>query len=610
LAPRHRSKGWLVVAALPLAWGCSQGPDEVVRQVRVNASNDCQQQQYLLDGTLTEFIATGDFQSNPANPTQEQDPLGPGITLAKIPPSTREMTINIGQTPSTWLGITPVAPAGDVDIFAWPFETPCSFSKTLQPLGSTDGTSMGPIDADGQRLLIVGSTVPPFVADMSTGVVTQVPLTQTLNRSRAGASITVYGTGALVAGGRDPNGSFPGVNVFLDADVFQPSSTNPPGSFRLLALRAPRADHGAATLQTGQTLLVGGRDDQGAALSSMEVRDTDDTGALAAVSLKEARFLPTVLRLPDGHILVAGGFAAASQPSGALEWFDAAVSQSLQATDLPSCALSAEQGFVPLVGGAVLAVTGAMPSPTCTNVYVVRADGTLDSAPPLPTQATRVRLFAGVDGQPILWTGSAFMQWQPWQGTFTALTSHERTYGEPTTAIASFEPGLAFWLANDSELWGMRAGARGPYATDESALLVSSPLHTAPDRLASSDGAQFTSGQGVTLANGAEVWVTDATYGDVTIDVVSGPFVSVLLRDGSEPDAVVGGQGGCPLGILPVGDLHVERRGATVRFLGAESSLVDCTTLSPTARVSIGLRGPPMGQAPSVVTSLTVSRAP
>ena len=118
----------------------------------------------------------------------------------------------------------------------------------------------------------------------------------------------------------------------------------------------------------------------------------------------------------------------------------------------------------------------------------------------------------------MLFADDGAWRWEPWNNSFTALPAAAEGLNAPV-AVASPDPGLALWLGSDSQVWGMRFDTRNLYATDQGTtrLLGTNTSEFAPDRLvnvADTSGdidVTFHANVGVTLQNGASVFLTDAT---------------------------------------------------------------------------------------------------
>jgi hypothetical protein len=603
-----------------IACGASTPP----RLVTVYALSTCP----APSGSNATYQATGDF----SPPPQQGEPLtNPPYALSKLPADTRSMLVEV----EGFAGVSLVDETGAVDVLALPFlpfPKPCALPGQVNtPAASlTDpGETMGLIDAH-HALIVGGSSAAPLasVIDLGTGSIAAA-LPQ-LAVPRNDASVTAFGTGALVAGGTDPTNEL----VEATAEVYVPSSNGGVGGFEpsgAVFLGGPRTKHGAVQLPTGETLLIGGFDGM-QVLSSLEfvapgasTSKVVETGSPPrAVTLAIPRSRPTVFLLPTGQVFVGGGFDEKGQPIASVEWLDADLNK-LQSSAYvpfasPLCMTSEAQGFAPLESGAVLAVFGDAPLPGCSNVLVVRAptspgEQVYETATALsPPPTAPMLLFAGAESSPVLLTSEGAEQWGPWRGGFTPLLGIGTSSSLPTLAMLSADPGLALWVEEDSFVHALRFSARNVYSTDtagQPALLgddVNDPNEFAPDRLVGADVSS--EGPGVALQNSASVFLTDATFADVSIEFSASGPLELVLRDNVLGTPFYFFQGTClpPLGSLPT-SLQVVRTGSTVKAGVTGQSVADCMTgLMANERVAIGFQGPGPGEGTATVSSVTVRR--
>ncbi len=564
--------------------------------------------------------ATGDF-SPPAD--QAISLTSAGASLSELPPAARSMLVEA----TGFEGVSLVDPAGPVDVLVLPNQEACHLSKSVNPpvSGADPGASFGRIDAHHALLVGGGSEAdPPSVIDLGTGGIASASPSLVLARNTA--SVTPFGTGALVAGGSGPPGSTP-PGPFDTAEVYRAAPGGGVGGFMpspLILAGGPRASHGAVQLATGETLLIGGTDGVHA-LSSLEyVSPGAAKSVLLSLALSTARVAPSVFRLPTGKIFVGGGFDAMGTPIASVEWLDGdhlIDGASSVIPPIPLCMTATAQGFAPLEGGAVLAVFGAAPPVSCSNVLVIRPDFTVDPAAPLsPPPSPPMLLFPGARSGPVLLTTDQARRWNAWPvksdqtDEWDALDPRAvPTESEPTTTLFSADPGFGLWLGSDALVWGLRFDRRNAYSTDP-LLLSESTSATAPDRLLPSPDVEFTSVPGLTLRNGASVFVTDATFADATIDftAVAGPFRLILRDNDTGLEFEVGKEGSCFETDLPMATpIRVVRQGATLS--AGLSAVVPFTPVScsvpawfATARIAVGFRGPPTGS--STIRALSVER--
>ena len=548
-------------------------------------------------GARVTYTGLGDFQPMSA-PTETAALGSKGFSLTALPAATREVVMGPVGDGAPWAGAAAVPDRGNLTLLALPMDRACSLSREVN-LGGVGGTAIGMIDP--AHALVVGGEIPPFIADLGTGIVTQLPSTAA-TPFRAYATVTPFGSGALVAGGVDTTT----LEALGNAVVYTPGPGGAVGTFGA-PINLPanqRKKHGAVVLADGRTLLVGGVSDLGTLVATIEALDpTQPTNVRAVATLVVPRVLPTVLLLPTGQIFIGGGFGRDGSPVTTIEWLSADLSP---AGTIDLCQAGTVQGFAPTEEGAVLAVMGPEAgSATCSNVHLVRPF-VAEEAPILDPPPTRIQMFTGPEGSPVILTDRAALRWNPWTTTFTSLGAHAAGMSTPTTASVSASPGLALWLGEDSHLWALRFDTRGPFATDfdHPTYLDTDDLDTAPDRIPSDAGVTFSVRQGARLAAGATVFLTDATYETVTASVAlpQGGEVVFVLRD------VNGHELTCATSDVPPGGVaELSRNGGVVAAGMATRAPVPCTgSLDASVRVAIGLRGPAGGA--SIVRALTVMR--
>jgi len=608
-------RSWLRVSVLAMvtaaaAAACGEDATVESRTVTFHAPANCQ----VGASPYAILFAAGDFQPQSASAVTGQiflDQLG--ATLAAMPATTRELGVAVTADSAGllfWRGRSNVAPAGDVDVLLWPSTGGCSLSQPVDdPLRDRTDPAVGALD--WRRVLVAGgaadSVVPAsFVADLATGVLSHVD--NDLLVPRAKATVTTFGAGALVAGGARPDNG----ELLASAEVF--SGTDFDGV--LIPLSEGRASHAAVVLTTGETLLVGGTGNRGA-LATLEVVDpkTRRVRTAGLAHLDAPRSKPFALRLASGEILVAGGTDDKGNPVGSLEWLSFDGREHKQTRPFPA---SLTQGFVALPGGGALAVLSPpTPTPDFKNVWVISADRTADAATSIAGTLREVRLFPGSAGSPVLYTGDNWLRWQPWLGEFGLMAEVASGRGPDRDTLVSPDLGLAAWVSVDNghaTLFGLRFDARGAYTTDSARgpLLAGSTVFLAPDRLVapSATPIAYEPDRGLLLDTGATAFLTDSTFASFALDLtVTGPAPIVVLRDEAGVELEVGG-GTCPI-VVPDGTtlLHVERDGAAVTVTVGTDAPKPCrTTVSPDARLSVGLRGGSSGDRSSGKNLLVTRR--
>ena len=629
----HRSK-WglrreasaLAALAVTAASACDRAPQVTTRTVTLHAPKSCITPQTPLDGqAYVQFDALGDFDP-PAQAAATGGLLGAlGTQLTGIEDDAQALVVEATEADREWQGVGDIPVTGDIDVLVTPTLTACPLTTPAMSPGGRSGAVLAPFGV--QQVMLVGgvggsgslaptSLPPTYIVNLSTGAIAQA--NPDLRTPRSRAAVTAFGSGALVAGGVDPQSGGSALDMVLDtAEVFDPTlggfdQQNP------ILLSEARADPGAAVLATGETVLVGGVGADGTTvLASMEIVDpvTRTVRSTNVAQLSVARSAPTVLLLASGEILVVGGVDGSGNPVNTLEWFSADVSQEELSTQLVT---GQAQSALALEGGGALVVIAppASADSSFENVWRIDADGALEAAQSIQGALTQPVLFGAAAGAPLLWTGDRWLRWQPWDGSFGEANTLQNTPTSVGAVVASPDSGLAFWLdATDLALTALRFDTQGEYSALPGPLLAGDDMNTAPDRLASPGVVTFDPSTGVTLAAGASVFVTDRTYADVTIDVdqPTGEPVLVVLRDPTGTELEVGGET-CP-GALSgtsagqASTLHVQRTGATVTWSLGSGAPATCTTgVAAGARLSIGLRGPE-GATEGVASDLLIARS-
>jgi hypothetical protein len=615
----------------PAIASCSKSPIVEERAIVVHAPNACpvaENEAYSL------FYAVGDFEPK-ANP-----PAAAGVFLRdhghampELPATARAIVVDISQGDLEWRGFSQIDPSGPVDVLVWPDAKSCSLTRDVE---RRDGATFAVFD---QHFMIAGgraedgSQVPhTFVGDLATGVITELAVGLATRRSNP--SITAFRStgaadapsGALIAGGHDPDSDTGGVplRALSTAEVYVPKVGAPGdvGEFdaNRIDLSEPRARHGAVVLASGETLLVGGAGPAGP-LRTMEIVDPTTRRARTAgvALLRVARTNPTVLRLANGEVLVAGGVDAEGRPIPTLEWFSPDASlPTKQPVDLVT---GVERAFVPLEAGGALAIV--RPSTNTTDfktVWVVSADGTLEPGEALdPSVLDVVRLFPGAGGAPALWTGRRWMRWSPWLARFEPManapdSTSPDSPGPQLDRIGSGDPGLSLWLdiraSGTMNVVGFRFATRTAFDLVPKPLLLDGTDLFAPDRSAALAGSsiRFDRELGLVLGAGASAFLTDFTFADFVADLdVTSVAPSVVLRSERGTELEVGGAS-CPFAQSAHQSLRVNRSGTRVSFSMDGAAERACeTALERDARVTLGLRGP-QGASFGSAKNLRISR--
>jgi hypothetical protein len=635
-APRCWPRAVLAALTLPLFAGCaSHGSSD--RLVQVNALLSCPPD----PAEVATFEAQGDF---PADTTVGLKLSVPFVALP-LPTDMQSLLVDVGSVTGGLWGVADVPTEGDINLLLWSNTAPCNVTATTD--GVVQGESLGMSDAT-HELLVNDKGI--FLLDLTTGLLVEQPNAHLGAQPRLNAAITPFGSNALIAGG---TATTMGGGVLPTAEVFVPGTDGASGtiSTNAVLLNEPRAEPGALFVSTGpltgDTVLVGGF--PGSPSFTVEYVDPNThASTIASGTLRTARTAPTVLQLTNGVFFVGGGFDSNGAPVSTVEWFDNILGRNLTQTanqvDLaPPPAKDAGAGsdagtgptatqymFAPLAGGAVLAVTAWNEGELEPNVQVLGAcieNGlycfpTLTPAVPLdasqrPTAASAA-LFAAANSSPVLWTGTSWLRWDPWQDSFQPMNPASSGVGPAGFATLAADPGLATWVTNDGHVAGFRYDTRGPYTSDSQIdqentapdRVVAPSLVSAPAAIWGAPGYQA----GLTLTNSAtgstlpaQVFVTDATFDDFTITATMLNAAGVILRDATGGEYVVGSD--CPYVAFPgVGTYEITRSGPNLTVTLAGSGQPNtCRPSNLSGRLSIGFEA--LDQ-PTTLQEISITRAP
>jgi hypothetical protein len=535
--------------------------ETVTRFVNLHATGSCP----VPDKTFGKYMATGDFEPLAANLAQQ--PLETdvaGQTIDGVPGNVKSLAV-LG-TP--WLGATLVPDTGDVDILLVPASSSCALNGN----GVGFANQMVFAAVSSTTLIASGATVnnllPSFVINLGTGRVAR--MATGMGKPRTNAAVAALGDGrALVIGGKVTSITEPSIEIFEESKGdFDATTFN---------LQTPRSDHGAVALVNGDVFVAGGQDVQGLVLPTERLH-FDGTSWRSnqgsTPSLAQKRTSPFVLRLADGTIMVGGGLDENGVPVKLVEFFSADGTTPLQTTNVPATGTNA---FVALDGGGALFVDALAP----WHAWFVAPNVSVQITQDITALLTDVKLFAHDQGGALLWTGSAWLVFDPWSGVFSALANAPTTGPALTSPIAFGEPGMRAWVSLDGSVSVWRDSVRNAFATDADPYLVTDTSRMSPDQL---PAPSFTNGA-LPLDSTHAAFVSDARYLDVAVDVEGGAHVVIRAPSG---EVEVGDGKNCA--IQPSGTLHVERHGAVVSF-SQGGPLVPCAAIDPSARVAVGVRG-------------------
>jgi len=605
-----------IIAAALLA-ACGQGAEPEPRRIVPHALSGC----HVAANETLVFTALGDFGGTYAAS------IGDLAVNRELSLPRTLLGVESASFPPGYRGVGYGGPPDDVHLTIWrtsdacdalPFDLPTESGSLVPP--SQGGTAMTAF-ANGGAVMVAGLDPPAgaavnssaFALAWSAGTGERLaPIGMGAHR-RAFASATEFGEGALVAGGVDtkylPGRPVDSALVFRDGGFQEPP----------IILGDARARHGAVVLGDGETLLVGGEGDDGRAMASFVAiapgtgSDLGQARIFGLGALARARKSPTLLRLANDRILVAGGVDDAGQPVTSLEWFEESGAPCTQgnspcSTD-PPWSPWANRAFVALAGGSALAAGGVDPvtGQLETDVWWITPEGdALSLAPLSPSQrgsAKVLRLVAGADQSPWLWNGDAWIRFDPWQGSFVVPdAAPDDGPDDDLPAPVAVDPGLFMWLrrstAGDSSarLRGFRHGVRGPFARDLAPLIFADTVHVAPDRPPGPTGEIYFDGEWLQLKSDGPrspgVVVTDTLYGDFDLSVQASGDALPLLDIGK----LALGSTACPWpSAAPTSGatstVSVRRKGRSLDVqVDARASGRNCE--SPDGRVGIAIRAP------------------
>jgi hypothetical protein len=570
-----------LLACIAVAAGCDK-TETVTRVVNLHVTAACP----VPGGSYGQYVATGDYAPAARSALIPTDQPGP--TIDGIPADVQSLAL-LATPPddSQWLGVTLVPPSGDLDMLLLPAASACALNAKV---GFADGMVFGAASAGAMIATgaVVNATQQPktYLVNLDTGRVGAMQVG--LHHARLHAGIAPFGDAGqvLVAAGVTASTPVP----LEDAEVYDPATGDIDP--KVIDHVDARQDFAAVTLASGDVLLVGGRSAAGPVLGCERVvYDADSanwTTTTAGMPVLESggRTNPYALRLADGTVLVGGGFDDAGVAVPGVLFFGPDAATSLAPTSVPA---RSKHAFVALEGGGALFVTApeAGDPSDFQRAWFVTPGASTPIVPDVTTELDDVKLFAHAGGGALLWTGKKWLVFDPWTG-FAPLAPSPASGPDAASPVAAAGPGLRAWVGLDGTVSVWRDSARNAFATDDPYLTPASrTAMLAPDAW---PPPPFDPTLGLALQPGRTVFVADARYLDVAVDVDSssgGPPLVVLRSPNAEVE--VGGAS-CPYPPTSASHVHVERRGAFVSYsLGGPLS--PCATLASDARVAVGVRG-------------------
>jgi hypothetical protein len=621
-----------------------------------------------------DLAALGDFPTS--NRTSESLALDAAGTELAFPANmlALEATASADLATEPYLGFSERL-ADRFDFLLWPEATACDLFRPESGdsfPGALGGEALGFSPSSG-LVVLAGSNdassaaiVGALTFDTHTGAsyVVDPGKRQVLSVPRAFASVTDFAGKVLVAGGENPihDPAQPASILRDSAEVYDPLSQ----SFEpdLVTLAEATSRQAAATLESGETILLGGRDQRSDASSVVQVVSPETRVSKLIDSLAVGRNSPIALRLTDGRILVASGTDADGHPIGVLE-SRAPDASRLDAPWDGSSSLPPryDRAFVALPGGAALAVGGCedraeLPGEDCAawcnrgcpptpdpstnqsyDAFWLAADG---SIVPLdfPLSAPKPVLAQGSDGRPWLLASDvdqfnqplpgafALYRFDPWQKRFDPVDT-DLGFDESLSAsrLVSTGPDAFVWFGADSVgpvVHGVRLGTRSAFTSDVPLVGLHDgslrPAHLAPDHAPEGNVSyDATLSKLLFAALGAGstpacVWIADAEYGDFSAQVAFSTDISPALRLGSQLLSDVDSAGSSPTCQLPAvspnsaaSSITLRRKAGHLTFgIGAMSASCDLDAATALERLPFGVCQSELG--PVEVTQITVTR--
>ena len=251
-------------------------------------------------------------------------------------------------------------------------------SLTYQWQASPDGTSWTDVSGATGATLTQGATAITDNGSRFRGVVsnsagsatssaatlivtaapsTFTPLTPTLKTGRATHAATLLASGQVLITGGFSAAVFPSP-ALNTAELYDPTTH----AFTALAgtMRSVRSNHTATRLPDGKVLLTGGQDNNnGDGLNSSELYDpTTQTFTAVGATMTSPRGGHAAALLPDGKVLLMGGFNNSSVALNSAELFDpatrtfTALASTMASRRAEFRAISLPDGKVLLTGGS------------------------------------------------------------------------------------------------------------------------------------------------------------------------------------------------------------------------------------------------------------------
>jgi uncharacterized repeat protein (TIGR02543 family) len=177
-----------------------------------------------------------------------------------------------------------------------------SWSFTANSLTSARLAHVATLLPSGKVLIAGGGGNYPNNAELYDPASNSWSSAGSMSAGRYVATATLLPNGQVLVVGGDSGGGY-----LNNADLYDPTGNAGAGTWSTVgSMATPRYTHSTTLLPNGRLLVVGGRNG-GTYLASTELIDTAVTGWSGAGSLTTARYSHTSTLLPNGKILIAGG---------------------------------------------------------------------------------------------------------------------------------------------------------------------------------------------------------------------------------------------------------------------------------------------------------------
>jgi len=237
----------------------------------------------------------------------------------------------------------------------------------------------------GGKVLIAGGGSTPGVNNLSSAELYDAAtnsfslIAAAMNTGRQEATATPLQSGkVLIAGGSDAIFDPFSVTILASTELYNPLNNTFASRAGTAKMNVARQQATATLLPDGKVLIAGGFDVNGMALASTELYDpATNTFAPPAGTAKmnATRVDATATLLPNGKVLIAGGFDINETPLASTELYDpatntfAAATPSMHTTHASATATLLPNGKVLIAGGYALRSTGGFKPTNSTELY-------------------------------------------------------------------------------------------------------------------------------------------------------------------------------------------------------------------------------------------------